>query len=529
MGIIIDILIFIIVLGGIVAIHELGHLIFAKKANILCFEYAIGMGPIIYKKKNKETDFTIRAIPIGGFVSMAGEQMSTEMIKKDQIIGINLEENIIKDIVLTEKVESQFRLQVTDFEIYNEHDTGMFIEGYKDGELVRYEISEEAYYHISEKQQYKIAPYKRSFESKTFIQKFLTLVAGPGMNFLLAILLFFLVAAFQGKPLDNNIIGKVKGDMPAAAAGFERKDEIISVEGHSVTDHETLQDALYNLSSYENVELILKKKDGATKITQINLMVTVTQLGIANHNDNYEVKTSNNGAIVGKALIKAVNKFDKDTLKENDIITAITYNEQKITVLNWFDLIQAIKTLNIDGGVVLLDYIQDDENKTIEIEAWENKVLVAQSVTSYSITMGYQKDTKFNFLYSITQPFKEMWHSFMLVVNILVLLFGGSKQVGVSDLSGPIGIFSIVSQVRSNGVLALLSFTAFLSVNVGVLNLLPIPVLDGGRIVFISIEAVTKKKIPRKVENLIINIFFILMMVLFVYVAFNDIIRLIFG
>ena len=77
------------------------------------------------------------------------------------------------------------------------------------------------------------------------------------------------------------------------------------------------------------------------------------------------------------------------------------------------------------------------------------------------------------------------------------------------------------------GILSLLWFTAFLSVNVGVLNLLPIPVLDGGRIVFITYEAITKRKIPRKVENIIINIFFILMMILFLYVTFNDVLRLI--
>ena len=82
MDFIINMVAFVFSLGIIIAIHELGHLIFAKRAGILCFEYAIGMGPAVYKKKGKETTFSVRAIPIGGFVSMAGEAISTEMVKK---------------------------------------------------------------------------------------------------------------------------------------------------------------------------------------------------------------------------------------------------------------------------------------------------------------------------------------------------------------------------------------------------------------------------------------------------------------
>lgn len=106
------------------------------------------------------------------------------------------------------------------------------------------------------------------------------------------------------------------------------------------------------------------------------------------------------------------------------------------------------------------------------------------------------------------------------------MLFGGSSQVGVGDLSGPIGIFNIIGQVMSQGWIALLAFAAFLSVNVGVLNLLPIPALDGGRILFISIEGVTRRKISKNVENIINNIFFFLLMALLIYVTFNDILRL---
>jgi regulator of sigma E protease len=89
-----------------------------------------------------------------------------------------------------------------------------------------------------------------------------------------------------------------------------------------------------------------------------------------------------------------------------------------------------------------------------------------------------------------------------------------------------VGIFNIVGMYVQAGFIALLGFIAFLSVNIGIMNLLPIPALDGGRILFISIEAISKKRIPRNVDNIVNNIFFILLMVLFVYITFNDVLRL---
>jgi regulator of sigma E protease len=115
------------------------------------------------------------------------------------------------------------------------------------------------------------------------------------------------------------------------------------------------------------------------------------------------------------------------------------------------------------------------------------------------------------------------------VLNTLSLLFNKKEKIGVGDLSGPIGIFSLVSQTRKQGFLAIVSFTAFLSINIGLLNLLPIPALDGGRLVFLGVEFITRKPLPRKLENTINNIMFLLLMALFLFVTYSDIIRLIKG
>lgn len=154
------------------------------------------------------------------------------------------------------------------------------------------------------------------------------------------------------------------------------------------------------------------------------------------------------------------------------------------------------------------------------------KVLKSQGQTAYSIMLGVSPQRKFSLGYSLGQSFVGVWNSFYQVITTVGLLLGGSKQIGVNDLSGPIGIFNIIGQVMKQGFISLLAFTAFLSVNVGVLNLLPIPALDGGRVLFITYEGISRRKISRKAENIINNVFFILLMLLFVYVTINDVLRI---
>ena len=121
MDFLINLLAFVFSLSLIVAVHELGHLVFAKRAGILCFEYSIGMGPLIYKKKGKETDFAIRAIPIGGFVSMAGEGLQDAYVKKGMTIGINLKDEKISEIVLNPSLSHEKELIVEEFDLYGEN------------------------------------------------------------------------------------------------------------------------------------------------------------------------------------------------------------------------------------------------------------------------------------------------------------------------------------------------------------------------------------------------------------------------
>jgi regulator of sigma E protease len=286
-----------------------------------------------------------------------------------------------------------------------------------------------------------------------------------------------------------------------------------------ITDNASIKQAIASLDSYSDVLITVKRKQtGLEEQVLINLAIEFNQIGIANFSKE-EIMVGQDGAKIGSVFGKSVDK-----LKPNDIITKIEYDGQSYEVNSWNDLVK--HTTSLDGDQLRVTFLREGEVKTEFIHVWENKVLNSQAVNRMFISIGITSQMKYDFFYSLVNPFKETWTSFTQVLSVLGLLMGGSKQIGLNDLSGPVGIFNVIGQVRKQGILALFWFTAFLSVNVGILNLLPIPVLDGGRIVFISYEAITRKKISRKVENIIINIFFILMMLLMLYVTFNDILRL---
>ena len=110
--IILSVIAFVLVIGLIIALHEGGHFFFAKRAGILCHEFSLGMGPIIYQKQFGETKFCIRAIPIGGFVSMAGEDVADDVVHVGDEIGINIENNVITEIILDDGLDCHLRGKV---------------------------------------------------------------------------------------------------------------------------------------------------------------------------------------------------------------------------------------------------------------------------------------------------------------------------------------------------------------------------------------------------------------------------------
>jgi transcriptional accessory protein Tex/SPT6 len=165
-----------------------------------------------------------------------------------------------------------------------------------------------------------------------------------------------------------------------------------------------------------------------------------------------------------------------------------------------------------------------------KIKPYSKTLLEKQTTTSgeaipaVKVAMGISPTYKFSLIKSFSYSGKRTLASFTAIIDTFDLLFSG--DVGIQNLSGPVGIFSLTKNVASQGIAPILNLTGLLSVNIGLLNLLPIPALDGGRLLFLAYEAITKKKPNQKVEVALITITMLLLFGLMIVVTFGDILRL---
>lgn len=537
----IAILAFVFGLGLIICIHEFGHFIFAKRAGILCYEFSIGMGPAIYRKKKGETVYAIRAIPIGGYVSMAGEQIADSLIREDQEIGLNFTDNIVTEIILDPDEEAMTKGFVVSSDLYDAEGNGLYIELKTEEEVKKYLVAKDAFYvqpgsGNREWRKMQIAPYERSFESKKLLPRFLSISFGPIMNFLLAIVLYMIVGLCVGKAdMSKTVIGEASGPSASLIAGTNeqkimKNDQIIEIEGVEVNNWNELSNRLDELCGNNSIEVKLLREGYSSPITvAINPIMMAANLGIYGSSD----MDTTYGVPVYLYMINA-----KDAgLQNGDLVKSV--NGTMVASLG--DIINICKDLNGGKVEVVVDRALRDDNgeiifegttptykekdKIITIEIFEDNLLTNQGVKRVDHKIGISPKMKFDPLYAIGYGFTGTWGTFTQVFGTLGLLFT-SKQVGVGDLSGPVGIFSLVENTVRLGLVNYISLIAMLSVNIGIINLLPIPALDGGRLVFLAYEGITRRKPNRKFENILNTIVFVLLMVLFVYITFNDILRL---
>ena len=335
----------ILILGIIVFIHEFGHFLFAKRAGIYVYEFSLGMGPRLLKfnRKNDETEYSLRLLPIGGYVQMAGEEVE---------VDTNIPENM--------------RMQ-----------------------------------------------------SKSWMQKFLTIIAGIMFNFILSIVVFFIVGlvngASQNKPYINYIEDGVNSNVVSVG------DRIVAVNGK--------------------------------KVIFTDLLVLDVQL--------------NSGKPLNLTVLNESGKKD-----------------------------------------VVLNPIEVNENGKV----------------SYKYGIGLGDEVKSGVLPSIGYAFSKFASLFFQMILVVFNLIVG--KLGLSSMSGPIGIFNVVGESARAGLINIVYLIGFISLNVGFMNLLPIPALDGGRILFLIIEKIKGSSVDVKVENTIHTIGFALLMILMVVITFNDILKL---
>lgn len=522
----------------IISIHELGHFMFAKKYGVLCYDYSIGMGPLIYGKKKGETTYGVRAIPLGGFVAMADGDAFNSLLEKDLEIGLNVNDNEeVTEIILNNSKEAMIKGKVVDKDLYCQEGNTPFITILTDDVEKKYNCVIDAVVYIKEKKKMQIAPYNRCFESKTKWQRFVMLFAGPGMNFLLALFLFVIAGLLVGKPSNKPIIGsmektysldKIDYKYPAFEAGLQEGDEITKINGKEVKKWNDISLITNEIKETNTLTVeVTYLRDGTESTTTLRPMIVLGNIGVMGNIEEY---SSADGATIFIYTTKAQGAG----LKNKDVITKIDYIDKKDSSKNesweihsWNDLINALTSETVNGKELKVTVDREGVIKTFDVPTFSSgEIKQIKDLTLYGCTIGITPKYHFDFLYSFVYMFKSFGKSISSVWGTLGLLFA-HKNVGIKDLSGPVGIFSLIKNSLAGGFANYVYFLGFLSVNIGIVNLLPIPALDGGRIVFVGIEAVTRKKVNKKVEDMLTTIVFFLLIFLFIYITFNDIGRLI--
>ncbi|PRO65196.1 RIP metalloprotease RseP [Alkalicoccus urumqiensis] len=409
----------IVIFGALVFIHEWGHLIVAKRAGILCREFAIGFGPKLFSFDRNETTYTIRLLPLGGYVRMAGEDPELVQIRPGYEVGLewNSDDKVSKIIVNNKSKHPECRvLQVEEIDMEDK----LFIRGYnEDGELESHTLDSKAVY-IHDEKATQIAPLDRQFRSKTVGQRAAAIFAGPAMNFVLAVVVLIFYAAVAGLPVDEARVGGIQEDMPAEEAGLETGDQITAVNG-------------------EQVE-------------------------------------------------------------------------------SWQDMTEIIQTQA--GEELDLEVLREEETFSVSLTAEERQLTEEESVG----VIGVLAPTERTLTGALAFGFTETYQYATLILEALGMLVTG--QFSLDALAGPVGIYNYTGEVAAMGFLVLFQWAAILSVNLGIINLLPLPALDGGRLLFIGLEAVRGKPIDPQKEGMVHFIGFALLMLLVIAVTWNDINRI---
>lgn len=273
----------------LVTIHEWGHYYFAKRAGILVREFAIGFGPKLLSFVRGETRFTLRLLPIGGFVRMAGEDPEMIQIQPGQTIAVALEQGRVTRLYLDQLDQRTNVVQGTVERIDLERELSVTLDA--DGEKMTYAVHPQALL-VAKLKETQIAPWDRQFGSKTVGQRALSIFAGPFMNFILAFVLFVAVLFLAGMPV-NVKIDRVEPDSPAQRSGLMAGDIITRVNGQTIADDSSVLTGLIRGSADKQMEWTVRR-GGADVQIQVTpeLKEDVALVGVRLTSDKRNTKIS---------------------------------------------------------------------------------------------------------------------------------------------------------------------------------------------------------------------------------------------
>ncbi len=446
---------FVIVIGILVFIHELGHFLAARLSGIHTDIFSFGMGPRLFGynrvngfsfgkledwKGDGHCDYRVCALPIGGYVKVAGmvdESMDTEWTKSE--------------------------------------------------------------------------PQPWEFRSKNVWKKLFVLSAGVIMNILLAFFIYAGISFVQGKTiLKTTTVGYVQDSSLAQKIGLQPGDKILTINNTPVKSWEDVLEklALKDLGDNRTITVIRQGKKETLSVEGKQLLKAITgaiPLGLV---------PENTYIVIGQVLTGS--NAEKAGLTKGDTIIAI--NGEKI---NAFSELTGILKQNKSGTVTLT---WKRGNKLITKEAKVDETGKLGFAPIIANTSKIEKQS-YGLIEAFEEGAKKTVGFAVMFVNSVKQIFAGNISAKES-LGGPIMIAKGARDYAQMGAIAFLNFIAMLSITLAIINILPIPALDGGHIVFVIIEAVIGRELPLKFKIAVQNVGIFLLLALMAFVFYNDIVRL---
>lgn len=418
MTIILTIIKLIIVLGIVATIHEFGHFLFAKLFKMTVNEFSIGFGPKIVQKKWKGTMYSLRWIPLGGYVAIEGEE------------GDSKDEN--------------------------------------------------------------------AFSNKAPWKRIIVLVAGVVFNAILATLIFLSVNLFT--PTYSTQIVNLDENSVAYEAGLRDGDIITKIDDKVTHIYQDI--ALYKETDNKDVTVEYLREDALNTLVVQNAVKEIGYMGVY---------------------------FDTTALDESgNVLTFVDMVEPGLPASS-ADIKSGDKIIKVNGEPVtyseeVVNIVSANAGKELEIIVLRHDKEIALKVTPKAQlmfnlgTMGFEEEKT-----TLKTSYYKSISTISQIIGSYVDLFKG--EVAVTQLSGIVGIGEVVS--KTEGLIDFLSMLGMISLAVGVANILPFPPLDGGKVVLVLIEWITRKKVPQKVELVLSYIGLGLLILLTIFVTINDIIRIV--
>ena len=427
-----SILAFVFVLGVLIFVHELGHFLMARRIGVRVLTFSLGFGPKLVGFRRGDTEYRISAVPLGGYVKMAGENPD------DARTGASDE-----------------------------------------------------------------------FLSKSKWQRFQVLVMGPVMNLALAIVVMALVlyqgapaAAFEQQPV---VVGWAGEGSSGQAAGIQLGDRIVSVDGKAVP---TWEDYYMEVMSKPDRQVTLVVDRGGQSLEFKAVPRAVSKYSVGDlgllpvmHPEVRSVQHETPAAEAG--------------LRPGDVVMAAG-GERDIRYKRLIELIRAS-----EGKPLPLEIKRDGAIQQVIVTPRKigELAMIGAQLTEYELRTVEPGPFE-----ALKMSAAQNWTWAKLIVKTLGGLF--TRSTSVKQLMGPVAIADLSGTAAEQGWLQLFSLMAMISLNLGLLNLMPIPVLDGGHIAILAMEGISRRDFSMKVKEKMLLAGFVLLLMLMVTVIYNDLMRI---